>query len=345
MIKIKAQSIMDYASLCNALQNAIKLEHATIPPYLLAYYTLIQTNPGARFARNQIRTIVNQEMVHMALACNILNAIGGTPKIADAAFVPTYPGPLPMGIQGDLSVHLKRYSRDLVRNVFMRIEEPVCPLTIPVKSAFPQARTIETIGEFYRDIQTELVRQDKQDGIFTKGDKSKQVGQLDRVQVMTVTDIHSAMMAISTIVTQGEGTSTTPASMGSQVAHYYTFEQFVQGMQIVQDETGHFVFDPSKPIQIDDRTDIIQMVDDPQLATYDVADQQIVQLADQCDQIYSDVLRILDQGFNGQPDKVNDAIELMADGLDAAIRAVLKAPITTGHNQGMYAGPRFRFVP
>jgi hypothetical protein len=345
VIKIQAQPIKDYASLCKALQNAIKLEHATIPPYLIAYYTLIPTNAGARFARGQIRSIVIQEMVHMTLACNILNAIGGTPKIADPDFIPKYPGPLPMGIQGDLDVHLKRYSRDLVKNVFMRIEEPECPVKIPVKGALLAVPTLQTIGQFYSAIEAELMREDKQDHIFSKGDIARQVGQLDTIQIMQVTDIYSAMKAISTIVTQGEGTSMSPASMGSQIAHYYTFEQFVEGMQIVQDEAGHFVFDPQKPIQIDDQADVIQMVDDPELVTYEAGDQQAAQSADRCDQLYSQMLRVLHQGFNGQPDKVNDAIALMSGDLRKAIRAVLDVQITAGPNKGLRAGPRFRFVP
>ena len=41
----------------------------------------------------------------MAIDCNILNAIGGTPKIDDPCFVPRYPGHLPGGV-GSLIVGL-----------------------------------------------------------------------------------------------------------------------------------------------------------------------------------------------------------------------------------------------
>ena len=37
MLKLKPSKITDLASLQCALQNAIELEHATIPPYLTAY--------------------------------------------------------------------------------------------------------------------------------------------------------------------------------------------------------------------------------------------------------------------------------------------------------------------
>jgi hypothetical protein len=61
-----------------------------------------------KYARKEITDIAVNEMLHMTLGCNILNAIGGHPVLADANFVPTYPGELPMGIAGDLVVHLQR---------------------------------------------------------------------------------------------------------------------------------------------------------------------------------------------------------------------------------------------
>ena len=43
-------------------------------------------------------------MLHMTIACNLLNALGRAPLIDAADFVPCYPGPLPLGIGTDLSV-------------------------------------------------------------------------------------------------------------------------------------------------------------------------------------------------------------------------------------------------
>ena len=66
-------------------------------------------------------------MLHMAICANLLNAIGGTPQINHANFVPTYPGPLPLGIADGLTVSLEKFSLGLVQNVFMEIEEPAHP--------------------------------------------------------------------------------------------------------------------------------------------------------------------------------------------------------------------------
>ena len=63
----------------------------------------------------------------MAIVANLINAIGGKPDMAGEEFIPKYPGHLPMTI-GDLVVGLKKFSRELVHDVFMKIEEPETPL-------------------------------------------------------------------------------------------------------------------------------------------------------------------------------------------------------------------------
>jgi hypothetical protein len=338
MIEIKALPINDIDGLRDALQNAIKLEHATIPPYLTAFYTLSGSSASVSFAKRLIRGIVNQEMLHMALACNILNAIGGAPRIADPSFVPNYPGHLPMGVEASVEVHLKRYSRDLVEHTFMTIEEPEVPLKIPVKRALVAVEEIRTIGQFYAAIRAELVRQGE--AIFT-GNAGKQI--VGVLGATPVTNVATAVSAINTIVEQGEGTPKSPAGTGTTVAHYYRFQELVKGMKIVPDTASPlgFSFDPQQPITIDDTADVIQMVDDPQLAKFE---GNAAKLADACDVAYSDLLRMLHVAFNGTPDKIEDAIGQMTDVLDPAIKDVLGIQIGSGPDSGKYAGPRFKFA-
>src|SRR3954466_7119129 len=91
------------------LQKAIELEHSTIPPYLTAMFSL---KPGTNdeIAR-LIRSIVQEEMLHMTIVGNILIAIGGRPAINVAGFIPKYPGSLPMSIGGsDFKVGIKAFS-------------------------------------------------------------------------------------------------------------------------------------------------------------------------------------------------------------------------------------------
>ena len=71
--------------LMQALQLAIELEHSTIPPYLCALYSI---KPGTNVeVAGLIRSVVVEEMLHMALVANIFIAIGGSPNIGHAKFV------------------------------------------------------------------------------------------------------------------------------------------------------------------------------------------------------------------------------------------------------------------
>jgi rubrerythrin len=101
VIRIAAAPIVDLVSLRKALQRAIQLELFTIPPYLAALYTLTGKSRSVLYARGIIEDIVEEEMLHMNLACNILNAIGGQPEVNTSAAVPTYPNTLPMALQAD----------------------------------------------------------------------------------------------------------------------------------------------------------------------------------------------------------------------------------------------------
>jgi hypothetical protein len=91
-MKTIAQHVQDGISTLNdlqdALQTAMQLEFATIPPYLCAQWS-INSDPSG--VGDMIRNVVIQEMFHFALAGNMLTAIKGTPQIANAGFVPSYP--------------------------------------------------------------------------------------------------------------------------------------------------------------------------------------------------------------------------------------------------------------
>ncbi len=347
MLRIMAQPLSSVADLHNALQNAIRLEHSTIPPYLTALATLSGSSPSVQYARQVIRDVVTEEMLHMTLVCNVLNAIGGEPGIAGTDFVPKYPHELPMGVAGDLVVHLKRYSKPLVENTFMRIEEPEIKLDIPTrKTAFARAAFPPiTIGQFYAQIRDQLAAHPE---LFTAGIPARQVTGFFSVpgENIAVTDVKSALLAIQTIVEQGEGTPKSPTDLQNEIAHYYRFQQFSKGMEIVRDPASplQFSFDPGKPLTIDDSADVIQMVDDPPLVTYETADWRAEQLSVEADAAYSRILNALHQGFNGKPDKVSDAVGAMFE-FKTIVGELLQQQLTAGTSAGQFAGPRYRYVP
>lgn len=61
------------------LQTALELEHSTIPAYLTALYSIKE---GTNLMPVEIiKSVVIEEMLHMVMVANLINAIGSTPKI------------------------------------------------------------------------------------------------------------------------------------------------------------------------------------------------------------------------------------------------------------------------
>lgn len=61
-----------------------ELDHSTIPLYLTAYFSIKE---GTKLKIAEILyDIVVEEMLHFTIACNVLNAIGGNPRIYDPTF-------------------------------------------------------------------------------------------------------------------------------------------------------------------------------------------------------------------------------------------------------------------
>jgi Ferritin-like len=114
--------LTDLDALRRLLQIALEIEHATIPAYLYALFSIkAGRNPEVA---EIIRSIVVEEMMHMALVANILNAVGGAPAVNAPGFVPRYPGHLPGSVRPDLRVSLRGCSLAQIEDVFMAIELP-----------------------------------------------------------------------------------------------------------------------------------------------------------------------------------------------------------------------------
>src|SRR5712691_3886790 len=170
-------------------------------------------------AATSIKYVVREEMLHAAPAANLLTAVGGRPRFtADA--VPSYPEPMRHhDPKIPLVLHLAPVSVELVRDVFLRIEQPEEP------GARPEADRYETLAQFYEAIVAALARLG--DDVFT-GDPRKQVTKgyagHGGGALFAVTDLDSALHAIEEIVEQGEVTHTSaraPVGFGgtSRLAH------------------------------------------------------------------------------------------------------------------------------
>jgi rubrerythrin len=241
MLRGMVEPITDVEDLRRHLQWAIEVEHSTIPPYEYAMWSVVDPDSEAA---TSIRYVAREEMLHAALAANLLTAVGGSPRFtADA--VPRYPEPMRHhDPKQPLVLHLAPASVELIRDVFLRIEQPEEP------GAKPEADRYETLAQFYEAIVAALARLGNE--VFT-GDPRRQVTKgyagHGGGALFAVTDLDSALLAIEVIVEQGEGTHTSAfAPVGfdptridhlklepfgfqgaPEPAHYWRFLNIVEG--------------------------------------------------------------------------------------------------------------------
>ncbi|MFG2692517.1 ferritin-like protein [Kitasatospora sp. NPDC048407] len=211
-----------------SLQSAIALELSTLPPYLCGMWSIKTTGSDAEAV---IKSVVHDEMYHMGMVCNMLSAIGGTPRILAAA--PTYPGKLPGNVRPTIDVYLQGLTQTYVREVFMEIEMPENPL----------ARLQEewvTIGQFYDAVR------DAFDNVKPSiGSGHQMETQIGRNTLEKFTSVDQITKAIDVIKEQGEGTSHLPddPTAGGKLAHYYGFGEIWKGHRLVPTPSGPTPYD------------------------------------------------------------------------------------------------------
>ena len=225
-----AKADRDLAWIKRTLQYAIALEHATLPYYLSATYSLEVQNYTAY---NLLRSVAMEEMVHMAIACNILAALGGRPAIKTLA--PAYPSKgLPGGAEPDLTVWLAPLSKPLLLD-FMRLEAPLSLLD----PAFQQ-EDYPTIARLY-DAILDAVRANREqigEAMKVRGG-ANQIG--DDIGFPTFTYVEGKdplpdiEAAIEEILAQGEGCTSDSlhagASSQQEETHYCKFAEIYYGHQ------------------------------------------------------------------------------------------------------------------
>ncbi len=208
---------------------AAELEHGLMCEYLFAAFTLKQrTDEGVSEAqlaaierwRRAIMLVAGQEMLHLALASNLLSAVGMAPHLSR----PNMPHPArhyPPGV----TIALLPFGEQALQH-FMYLERPegmnlddatvieatrhAVPLLDPDAIA-PRLQGFATVGHLYRAIEAglrHLVDQSGEERVFVGPRRAQARPQhFGWPQLVEVTDLASAVRAIETIVEQGEGTS------------------------------------------------------------------------------------------------------------------------------------------
>jgi rubrerythrin len=301
-----------------AVQTAIMLEHSTIPPYLTANFTL--QNTGNDEISNLIGSIVGEEMLHLSIACNLLNAIGGSPVLNQPGFIPTYPGPLPGGVESGLIVPIAKFSLELAENIFMQIEEPENRIHIEL-----EALGGTTIGAFYNQIKATIAILEKEasekgETIFTGKPEDQMTFEkfFPENLLFRITNEEQAIRGINIIIDQGEGTSKDPfvdpndTSAGTlpEPAHFYRFEEIVKGKTLVADPKAKVGYSYSgAPIPFDN-SKVPNMQENPKMSNYPVDSLAYVN-SKLFNYNYTSLLNSLHRTFNGEPEQINAAMGLM----------------------------------
>jgi photosystem II stability/assembly factor-like uncharacterized protein len=314
----------DFQWLEDALQIALQLELATLPPYLTARWTIKNLQDPVSKSIKEIR---GEEMLHFGLACNLLVAIGGTPIIANHNVVPVYPGPLPGGVRPTLQVFLKRLSHEQAK-VFMEIE---FPQDGPI-ATFAVSPTYNSIGEFYSAILSTF------QSLNPPLDLTRQIdGPIGLFKINTQEKVQEAIELINL---QGEGSNMSPEERPGDLAHYYRFGEIYHEKRFVKDAvSGKWGF--SGPDLVLPET--WPMVDIPAggYQQADVADPATWNLITTSDQQYSQMLRLLQSAWeHGDDQFLSDAVGEMIQ-MGSTGRQLIQKPKPDG--SGNY-GPCFRYV-
>lgn len=312
MTRRRDPAITTLASLRAHLQVAMQVEHATIPPYFTAWVSIpAGTN---REAAAIIRSVMLEEMLHLTQAANLLNAVGGRPRLTGRDFVPRYPHRLPHS-GNTFEVSVERLSPAALRT-FLKIEKP------ERKGARPEPGHFHTLGQFYEAIAQALDALCERLGearVFC-GDPARQVQPAQYYgsgALVAVTDRASAHRAIAEIVEQGEGS---PGHIfdgdrrilgdgeGEEVAHYYRFLELFEGRSFTRRDTpssgptGARIpvdFKAMYPLRPNAHASHY-----PRGSAHRAALQRFAAS-------YRELLAALDQSFNGAPESFTEAIARM----------------------------------
>lgn len=301
---------------------AMQLEHSTLPPYLTALYSI---RPGTNSAAYHIiRVVAVEEMLHLTLAANMLNAVGGSADLTAPGFVPDYPASLPDG-ETDFKVSRRRFSREWVQNV-LQIERPKEAPDEQSRLVHRSARKgrrlavapdepsmqYYSIGEFYAEIGRGFRHLHKEmgDTLFS-GDPARQVPKeyfySGGGTLLTVTDLASAEAAIRLISEQGEGHGGQIYDHQRELAHYYRFEQLMLGRYYLSGDKPGQPTGPDLSVDWDSAYPIKQ---DAHLADYPVG-SELSDAAVAFNRAYAEFLGLLTKAFAGRPDLLIEAVTVM----------------------------------
>ncbi len=336
------------------LCEAATLEHMVMCEYLFASFGLKrsvaegispQQLESIRRWDRVISGVAEQEMLHLSLANNLLTSIGGSPYFGRPNFPYAsryFPSSVRLALL-PLNETSLRYFLFLERPEAMAIEEvpgfqSVMGGAVGGKIV-PEGQEFATVGQLYRGIEEGLRYLSE-----NYGEKQLFIGNAhDQAteeyfgwkELTAVTDLASAMKAIETIITEGEG-----ARGDWKEAHFGKFLGILEEYREMKRVDPKF--EPTRPT-------LAAFVRPPSdVASPELIDNELTAgIADLFNASYEVLLQVLNRFFL-QAETTKEGLETLADVSIKLMVTVIKplgTTITTlpigGHRPGLTAGPTF----
>jgi Ferritin-like len=244
------------------LSEASELEHMVMLAYLFAAFSL-KTDASEGLTEEQLEAVrrwervisevAAQEMLHLALASNLLTAIGGAPHFSR----PNFPQPAkyyPPGFELALMPFSEQALGSFVfyeRPEGMEYDAPELELASEVIAPLipggvvPHEQEFATVGHLYRGIEQgfrRLVEKYREQRVFVGPPEAQATWTYFWwPELVPVTDLASAQAAIETIVEQGEG-----ARSDRDDAHFGMFLRvLVEYLEFKERDPD---FEPARPV-------------------------------------------------------------------------------------------------
>lgn len=322
----------DVSSVQQLVQQAIDLEFATLPPYLYATFSI--PDGMNKVASGLFHSVQGEEMVHMCLACNIMNAIGGDVQINP----PSFPGHLPGDVAKELTVHLYPFSKAAAKQG-MDIETPVKPVIAPERMALMSMKTTDqlvTIGEYYEYLKEQLSA--LPDDAWH--DNRNQITDSQYMQglIFSISSYEKAAKAIDIIVSEGEGAPEigSPLDYQNVLSHYYRFQEIYKNRVWTKadNEVGYVWGDPLGV----DWSGVYDAISDPETHDFSTESAEAQTAQQACNLAFTHMVDELQSAFRGDTGDLGNAIQSMLK-LQMAATAALKVPL----NNGQVSGPAFKY--
>jgi hypothetical protein len=343
------------------LVQACELEHGLMCEYLFAQFTLKHTGQEGLSAEQLAKVaaweqvlveVTKQEMLHLALATNLLTAIGAAPHLHRPNF-PILSRWYPPGVQ----VALLRFGERALRH-FIYLERPegmdlddaegfaavgqAQPLTDGEElMAVPE--DYQTVGHLYRGIEQgleRLVERHGEGGVFVGPPEAQATTEVFEWSELTaVTDLGSAKAAIELIVEQGEG-----ARGDWRNAHFGRFVALLE--EYLATRAADPGFEPARRVE----PAYVRRPPDVEAETLTITDPLTSQVADLFNAIYETTLQALSRYFvhRGETDDQVTTLATTAKHLMNWVMRPLGSILTTlplgPERPGVLAGPAFEIV-